>query len=170
MQTNTRKKAIRESKAIHLYFAKGWTVPDIAEELDVSESTAYRYVNSEPADEVKELLAEKEAQVRVNSLEHLREQFADVTDAKEEATTVSKVFDQGDGTVETVETEDGRIVPVVQDYEIKPDGKVQQSLRREEREIMQHMERLVGAAEPQEVEVSGGGIVIDMGDESDTAD
>ena len=172
MKSNTRKKSQREAKAIHLYFAKGWTQEEIADEMDIAVSTVSNYVNSEPSEEVKRLMDEQAAKVRVNILEQLKEQLQTVNTRKEEATTVSAVYDTGDGEVEVneVPTDGGgtKLVPKVQDYELRPDWNERSQLRHEERNILDQMGRLVGANDPEEhkIEHEGSGIQIVL-DESD---
>lgn len=171
MEPSTLKMAQREATAIHMYFCRDMTLPEIADKIDVSKSTVSRYINSEPSQEVQSLIAEQAAEVRIASMQELRTQLREVGTRARSAEKPVKVWTDGDGDLrvnDKVNPETGDLVgkyPVPHDMEMGPDQQARYYSREEAREILEHMEQLVGAREPEQVEVSGGGLVIDLGDD-----
>lgn len=172
MKKHSRKKAIRESKAIHLWFTTEMTQEEIADEIGVTRETISKYVNSEPSDEVREIIDQQAAQVRIAALQELRRQLREAGDRSRSAEKPVKVWADENGDLlvkDKVNPETGELTgkyPVPADMEMGPDHTERYYRREEIRDILDQMAELVGAKEPQEVEVSGSGIVIDMGDDS----
>lgn len=170
MRSNTRRKAMRETKAIHYYFCRDMTQQEIADELDVTRQTVNEYINSEPSEEVQEIIDERAGQVRVMAVEELRQQLREAGERARTAEKPVKIYENAHGEVEVkdIRDETGEIikkVPKTQDIDLLPDEETRYYARKEARDILDQMCELVGAKEPQEVDVSGGGIIIDMGDE-----
>lgn len=166
MESSTRNKAIRESKAIHLWYTTEMTQKEIAEEIGVGRDTISRYVNSEPSQEVQELLEEEAAQVRIVALNELRQQLREAGEKARSAEKPIKVWTDESGHLnvnDKVNPETGEITgkyPVPSDMEMGPDEEARYYARGEIREILDQMAELVGAKSPQEIEMSGGGIII----------
>lgn len=157
MQSNTRRKAVRENRAIHMYFCRDMTQYEIAEELDVTQATVSDYINSEPSQEVQEMIEWRSKQVRVMALEELRQQLKTAGEQARNAEHVAKVWpDDGNIVVSDIRDDSGQIVeriPIPDDFDIMPDDQARYFRRQEVREIIDQMAELVGAKEAEQHEV-----------------
>lgn len=170
MNLRSRRKAMRETKAIHWYFCRDMTEEEIADELGVTEQTVSKYLNSEPSQEAQKMIDWKASQVRVMAVEELQDQLQAAGERSKTAEKPVKIYANENGEVEVkdITDDEGNIVkkvPKTQDIDLLPDEEARYYAREEARDIIDQMCELVGAKEPQEVEVSGSGIVIDMGDD-----
>lgn len=158
-------KTYRVTKAIHWWFTTDKTQSEIADELGVSERKVREYIKEPPADEVKEALEHQETQVRLTAFEELRRQLRAAGERSRSAEKPVKVWqdDQGRLQVRDVRNDTGEVVeraPVNADVELLADEKARYYAREEIREILDRLVDLVGAAEPDQLEVEGSGIVI----------
>lgn len=162
----------REAKAIHLWFTTDMSQSEIGDELGVTQGRISQIVNSEPSQEVQEFVDKQAAQVRVMALQELQRQLQEAGDRSRSAEKPVEVWEE-DGYLHVAEDRDpetGELVdkyPIPAGYELAADHDTRYYRREEIREILDQMAELVGAKEPQEVEVSGSGIVIDMGDDNE---
>lgn len=159
----------RARKAIEWKFTRDWTNKRIAEELDVAPETVSRYIN-DPPEELKEPIQHFKDELTFATFERLRSQLKEANRRAREAEKPQKVFEydeNGDLVTEEIHFEDGgsKLIPKVEDLEMQPDEETRFYARQEEREIIDMLWSLAGVEEPEEVEVSGEGIIINYGDE-----
>jgi hypothetical protein len=153
-------KTYRVTKAIHWHFTTEKTWEEISEKLGVSKSVAKGYVNEPPADEVRAMMENQATQVRVAALEELKRQLRECGAREESAEKPVKIWrsKSGDVHVRDVRDDQGGLVeriPLPQDFEMGDDEEAKFYARSEAREIMDMMIDLTGAAEPEEVKLSG---------------
>lgn len=153
-------KQYRVTKAIHWHFCTEKTNAEIADELGVNERTVREYINEPPAEEVQEQLSQQETQTRLVAFEELKHQLQAAGERARSAEKPVKIWQDEDGDlcIRDVEDDDGELVkrvPVNVDIEMGIDQTQRFYGRQEAREILQMMIDLVGAAEPEQLEVSG---------------
>lgn len=156
-------------KAIEWKFVRGWTNKRIAEELDVTPKTVSLYLNDPPEDFERPIQHFKD-ELAFGTFERLRSQLHEANRRARNAEKPQKVFEydeNGNLKTERIHFDDGgsKLVPKVKDLEMQPDEQARFYARQEEREIIEMLWSLAGVEEPTEVDVSGDGIVIDLGDE-----
>lgn len=162
--TDTPKRAKgskqwRVNRAIHLWFTTDMTQAEIGDELGVSQQTVNEYIHSPPAEEVKETLETQATQVRLMAFEELRRHLREAGARSRTAKKPVKVYENDDGELEVqdIELESGQVkkIPVVQDLELLPDQEARYYARQEIRDALEMLIDLVGAGEPDELELSG---------------
>lgn len=162
--TNSPKRAKgskqwRVNRAIHMWFTTDMTQAEIGDELGVSRETVNEYINSPPAEEVQQTLQSQATQVRLMAFEELRRHLREAGARSRTAEKPVKVYenDAGELEVKDIELEGGmtKKVPVVQDIQLLPDEEARFYARKEIREALDMLIDLVGAGEPEQVELSG---------------
>jgi predicted transcriptional regulator len=152
-------KQWRVTQAIHYYFTTNMTMAEIGDELGVSKATVHNYVHEPPAEEVQQQLDNQATQVRLMAFEELRRHLREAGARSRTATKPVKVYENDDGEleVEDIELEGGQVkkIPVVQDIELLPDREARFYARKEIREALEMLIDLVGAGEPDQLELSG---------------
>lgn len=152
-------KQWRVNKAIQLWFTSDLTQEEIGDRLGVSRQTINDYIHSPPAREVQETLETQATQVRLMAFEELRRHLREAGARSRTAKKPVKVYENDDGELEVqdVELEGGQVkkFPVVQDIELLPDQEARFYARKEIREALEMLIDLVGAGEPEEIELSG---------------
>lgn len=154
------KKQWRVNRAIHLDLTTQMTKAEIGDELGVSERTARRYCKSPPAQEVQETLQEQATRVRMAAFSELRRQLRAAGERSRSAEKPVKVWrdDADELAVRDVEDDEGNLlkkVPVPADLVMGPDEEARFYARKEARDILEQLVDLVGAGEPERVELSG---------------
>lgn len=157
--------ATRRAIAIHWNWTTEYTADEIAAALGVTQRTVEKYLAEGPTAEVRDKMGDVEAEVRLVAVAELKEQLRAAGARSRTAEKPVKIYETDDGDVEVkdITNEEGEVVkrvPVVQDYELLPDAEARYYGRQEAREILDQLVDLVGAAEPDQVEVEGSGIVI----------
>ena len=155
-----RTKRWRVTQAIHLYFTTDMTQEEIGDELGVARETVSRYIHEPPAEEVQEQLQNQARQVRMAAFEELRRHMREAGHRSRTAEKPVKVWTDEDGElqVETIRDDEGNIVkriPVPADIVMRPDEQTRFYARDEIREALEMLIDLVGAAEPERVEITG---------------
>ena len=149
----------RITRAINLTYTTERTQADIAAELGVGPRKVREYLNTEPAADVEEFLAEQQAEVREIATSEYKRSLKEVGEQARTAEEPVKVWtdDHGDLDVVPVYGEDEIGNPVVVDYrplpqdmEMGPDTIERFHRRDEMREIMRDMRQMVGADAPEE--------------------
>lgn len=152
-------KSYRVTKAIHWHFTTDRTWEDIAEELGVSVTTAKKYVREPPADEVRAMLKHQATSVRIAALEELKRQLREAGSRSRSAEKPIKIWpEEGEVRFTDVVNDRGEIlerIPIPDGFEIGPDEEQRFYGRSEARDILEMMINLVGAAEPDKIELSG---------------
>jgi len=152
-------KKWRMNRAIHLWFTTDMTQEEIGDELGVSRQTVSDYIHSPPSKEVQETLETQATQVRLMAFEELRRHLREAGARSRTAKKPVKVYENEDGEleVEDIELESGmtKKIPVVQDIELLPDQETRYYARQEIREALDMLIDLVGAGEPEQLELSG---------------
>lgn len=150
----------RVNKAIHLWFTTDMTQAEIGDELGVARQTVNDYINSPPAEEVQDTLNTQATQVRMMAFEELRRHLRDAGQRSRSAAKPVKVWtdDDGDLRVKNIEDDDGDVVkrvPIPADMEMGPDEETRFYARKEIREALDMLIDLVGADEPDRIEITG---------------
>lgn len=169
-----QRKTAKVRFAIAKFYGLGsdgeWTVPEIADALDVTERTVYRYLHeSEMAQEVEEVLAVTEAEWRLDLAIKLRQEVERLETIEQELlqrkTTVATDFETK--SVEGTPTGDRNIrlpddsatyrlkLPVPTEFETVTDyGPDLESVQKEKRQYMDKIADLLGldAADRKEVD------------------
>lgn len=151
---------VRRAIAIKWNWTTEYTQAEIADALGVRQETVSRYLREGPTDEVRAMVADLESEVRTIAVMELRQQLQEAGHRARTAETPVKVWadDSGHLRVEDkVDEETGRVVgkyPVPADMELGADEQARYYARGEIREILEQLTDLVGAAEPEEHEVS----------------
>ena len=149
----------RITRAINLTHTTERTQEEIAAELGVSRTKVKEYLNTDPAEDVEEFLAEQQAEVRKIATSEYKRSLREVGEQARTAEEPVKVWtdDHGDLDVVPVYGEDEIGNPVVVDYrplpqdmEMGPDTIERFHRRDEMREIMRDMRQMVGADAPEE--------------------
>ena len=153
-------KQWRVNRAIHLWFTTDMTQEEIGDELGVSRQTAGEYIRSPPAEEVQETLETQATQVRLMAFEELRRHLREAGSRSRTAEKPVKVWTDDDGDLQVKEIRDDedtvvKRVPIPADMEMGPDDEARFYARKEIREALDMLIDLVGAAEPEQVELSG---------------
>jgi predicted transcriptional regulator len=135
------------------------TQAEIGDELGVSRETVNTYINEPPTEEVQQQLQNQATQVRLMAVEELRRHMREAGERSRTAEKPVKVYENEDGELEVmdIELEGGQTkkIPVVQDIELLPDKEARFYARKEIREALDMMIDLVGAGEPDQLELSG---------------
>lgn len=153
-------KQWRVTCAIHDHFLtdKDWS--EIAEPLGVSERTARSYVHEPPGEEVREILSDQAATVRIASVEELKEQLREAGERKRTAEKPIEVWEE-DGYLHVADQRDpetGELVdryPIPADYELGADEEIRYYARTEIREIIELLTDITGASEPDTIRLEG---------------
>lgn len=159
-------RAMRRTIAIHWEWTTEYTKQEMADALGVSPKTIHRYLNSGPNEEVKELMADVENEVRMVAVAELKEQLQSAGHRSRTAETPVKVWtdDSGDLLVKDERhPETGELTgkyPVPNGMEMGANEEARYYARAEVRDILDQLLDITGAREPDQVEVSGDGIVI----------
>lgn len=151
----------RVNRAIHLWFTTDMTQSEIGDELGVSRETVNDYIHSPPAEEVRGQLQDQAVQVRMAAFEELRRHMRVAGSRSRTAEKPVKVWtdDGGELRVEEIRDDEGRVIkhiPVPADMVMGPDEEARFYARKEVREALDMLIDLVGAAEPEQVEVEHG--------------
>lgn len=161
---------IRRAKAIHWHWTTEYTYEEIAAALGVQPRTVKHYLNSRPNEEVKEMMDGIESDVRMVAVRELQEQLRTAGHRSRTADTPVEVWTDDDGqlvVVDDVDNESGQVVsrhPVPRDFTLGADHQERYYARDEVREILEQLADLTGAAEPEQVEHSGGVSIRDLFD------
>ena len=164
----------RQRFAVAKYYGMGsdgeWTAPEIAEALDVSVRTVFRYIHeSDIGDEVREVLATTDAEWRLEVAVHLRREVQRLEEIEQELlqarTAVATDYDTM--TIEGTPTGDRNIrlpddpqtykmdLPVPVDFEVVTDyGPDLERVQKEKRQYLAQIASLLGleAADKKEVD------------------
>lgn len=167
----------RQTQAIHLHFTTNLTNREIADRLDVHETTISGYLNDDYADQVTEMVERQRSQVMMESLRVLKEQLRDLHDQmdevqveKEDADMEVKVYrdDEGNVVYDTYTDENGveQMFKVPQRYEVQPDDQARyfrrsewREISRDIREVLEEMRGLLGVDEADKIEIEHSGSV-----------
>jgi len=155
----TRKWRI--NRAVHLWMTTNMTQTEIGDELGVSRETVNRYIHDPPADEVRETLTEQARQVRLSAFQELQRQLREAGERSRSAEKPVKVWTDDDGDLTVKDKRDPEtgeklgVFPLPDDMEMGADEQARYYSRGEIRDILEMLIDLVGAAEPDEVELSG---------------
>lgn len=165
MSDDAPKRAVgtkqhRVNRAIHLHFTTELTDAEIGEKLGVTERTVKNYVAEPPADEVRETLRNQATQVRMAAFAELKRQLRAAGHRSRSAETPVKVWEGDDGglRVRDITDDSGGIVervPIPADIVVGPDEEARFYARAEARDVLDMLIDLVGAAEPEQIELSG---------------
>lgn len=154
----------RRSVAIHWNWTTDYTRTEMAKALGVTEQTIRKYVQDGPTDAVQEQMDGVESEVRLVAVAELRGQLQAAGSRAKTAQKPVKVYENDHGEVEVndIDFEDGgtKKIPKVQDIKLLPDEEARYYARSEVRDILDQLVDLVGAGEPDQLEVEGSGIVI----------
>lgn len=150
----------RINRAIHLWFTSDMTQAEIGDELGVSRKTVNGYIHSPPAEEVQQQLQGQARQVRMAAFSELQRHMREAGQRSRSAEKPVKVWTDDDGTLRVmdIENDEGDVVkkvPLPADMVMGADEEARFYARKEVREALDMMIDLVGAAEPERVEVSG---------------
>lgn len=155
-------KALRRAVAIHWNWTTEYTTAEIGSALGVRPQTVREYLSEPPSDDVKAVMDNVEAEVRMVAVAELKDQLQRAGDRSKSAEKPVEIYenDTGEVVVQNIEDEAGNVVkkiPKVQDIQMLPDEESRFYARKEVREIIDQLTQLVGAAEPekQEIEHSG---------------
>ena len=154
--------ATRRTVAIHWKWTTEYTAAEIADALGVSEDTVRRYWREGPTGPVKDAMADVEEEVRMIAINELKQQLQAAGHRSRTAEAPVKVWTDGSGhlrVMDKVEPETGAVTgkyPIPADLELGADAEARYYARAEVREILEQLTDLVGAAEPEEVNVSLG--------------
>lgn len=154
----------RRMKAIQWTWTTEATQTEIASALGVRRETVSRYLNDGPTDDVKKAMNAREAEIRDVAILELKDQLQAAGDRWRTAEKPVKIYenDAGEVVVKEITDDYGEVVkkiPKVQDIQMLPDEEARFYARKEAREIVEQLVDLVGAAEPDEVNVSLGDLV-----------
>lgn len=157
--------ATRRTIAIHWEWTTDYSREQMANALGVRPSTIDRYIREGPTDEVQEQIKDVESEVRMVAVAELKQQLQAAGARSKTAEKPVKIFENDDGDVEVrdVHNDAGDLVdrePIPADVELLPDQEARFYARSEARDIIEQLVDLVGAAEPDELDVGGSGIVI----------
>lgn len=160
----------RRTVAIHWHWTTDHSREEIAGALGVTEQTITSYLNDGPNEQVKETIADLESEVRTVAVMELKEQLRSAGHRSRSAETPVKVWtdDSGALRVRDVRDDAGELVkkvPIPDDIELGADDEARFYARKEVREILEQLTDLVGAAEPDQKEVSLTDVLLDEGDE-----
>lgn len=160
------RPATRRNIAIHWNWTTEYTIDEMATALGVTPRTIQNYINDGPTEEVQEQMKKMEQEVRLVAVSELREQLQAAGSRSRSAETPVKIYENDDGEVEVRDVRDddtGELLtrkPIPQDIELLPNEEARYYAREEVRDILEQLVDLVGAGEPDQVEVEGSGIVI----------
>jgi len=147
----------RRAVAIHWNWTTEYTRAEMAKALGVTEQTIRKYVREGPTDAVQEQMDDVESEVRLVAVAELRDQLQAAGSRAKTAEKPVKVYENECGEVEVdhveLEGEGTKKIPKVQDIQLLPDEQARYYARSEVRDILDQLVDLVGAAEPEEVEV-----------------
>jgi predicted transcriptional regulator len=160
-------KPLRRAVAIHWKWTTEYTIEEIANALGVRERTIKNYLSEPPSDDVKAVMNDVEAEVRMVAVAELKDQLQRAGDRSKTAEKPVEIYenDSGDVVVKNIEDDAGNVVkkiPKVQDIRMLPDEESRFYARKEVREIIDQLVDLVGAGEPEEVEVEHSGTLFDL--------
>ena len=148
----------RRTVAIHWNWTTEYTHAEIARALGVTETTVRRYLREGPTDDVEEQMDDVESEVRLIAVAELKGQLKAAGNRSKTAEKPVKVYENEHGEVEVehVDLERGGVkkIPKVQDIQLLPDEQARYYARDEVRDILEQLIDLVGAAEPDEHNVS----------------
>lgn len=150
-------KAKRASKAVYLKYVEGLTQNEIAERLDVSQTSVSKYLNEEPGEEVKEDLQQQAIQTRMMTWETLTRQLQAAHERAQDAEKVTPDWDNEDNiTFVTTRDAEGNIkdrFPLPDGYSVDADHEAQSDARKEIREILDAMQTVTGTPDAK-IEIS----------------
>jgi len=156
--------ATRRTIAIHWNWTTEYSRTEIADALGVTEGTIKRYLMDGPNQEVRELMDNAEAEVRLVAVAELKEQLQTAGARSRTAEKPVKVYENEHGDVEVIDVDlesgETKKIPKAQDIQLLPDEQARYYARDEVRKILEQLVDLVGAGEPDQVAVEGSGIVI----------
>jgi len=153
--------AVRRAKAIHWNWTTDYSKQKIATALGVTPTTVSRYLHEGPTDDVKTVMDNVEAEVRMIAVAELKDQLQRAGHKSRTAEAPVKVWpDDGHLNVVDITDEMGEIkdrYPLPDAFEMGKDGEARYYARAEVREILDQLVEITGAAEPdkQEIEHSG---------------
>jgi hypothetical protein len=124
-----------------------------------------RYIREGPTDAVQKQMADVESEVRLIAVGELKQQLKAAGSRSKTVEKPVKIWQDDSGNVRIREKRDdiGEVVeraPVNIDVEMMPDEEARYYARAEVREILDQLADLVGAKEPDQLEVEGSGIII----------
>lgn len=150
--------ATRRSIAIHWEWTTEYSREEISDALGVQKSTIDRYIREGPTDDVQEQMDGVEAEIRLVAVKELKEQLKAAGSRSKTAEKPVEIYENDHGEVEVndVEVDSGEVkkIPKVQDIQLLPDEQARYYARAEVREIIEQLADLVGAGEPDEVDVT----------------
>lgn len=171
---NLRSVQARERFAVAKYYGMGsdgeeWTAPQIADALDVSKRTVYKYLNeSQIAEETREVLATTEAEWRLDMALQLRKEVQRLEEIEQELLQKKQAVPTGyeEKTVEGTPTGDHNIsladhannyrlqIPVPTNFETVTDyGPDLERVQKEKRNYLQQISKLLGLDAPKKSEI-----------------
>jgi hypothetical protein len=155
----------RRTIAIHWEWTTEYTRIEMAKALGVQKRTVDRYIREGPTDAVQKQMADVESEVRLIAVAALKQQLKAAGSRSKTVEKPVKIWQDDSGNVRIREKRDdtGEVVeraPVNIDVEMMPDEEARYYARAEVREILDQLADLVGAKEPDQLEVEGSGIII----------
>lgn len=149
----------RKTIAIHWHWTTEYTTTEIADALGVRADTVREYVSEGPSDAVQKQIENVESEVRLVAVQELRSQLQAAGHRSRTAETPAEIWQDGDGDIQIREQTDDegtvqKRIPVANDIELLPDQEARYYARAEVREIIDQLVDLVGAGEPQQVELN----------------
>ena len=151
---------IRRTMAIHWHWTTEYTNEQIADALGVTPQTIRAYLKAGPNEEVKEQVANLEAEVRTTAVMELKQQLKAAGHRSRTADKPVEIWQNDDGDLFVQEKRDedsGELIdryPIPDGYDLLPDEQARFYAREEVRNILEQLTDLVGAAEPNEHEVT----------------
>lgn len=156
----------RRTIAIHWEWTTEYSREEMAKALGVTRQTINKYIREGPTDDVKEQIKSVESEVRMVAVAELKQQLKAAGSRSKTAEKPVEIFENDAGEVEVRDVRDDDTdelitkKPIPQDIDLLPDEEARYYARAEVRDIIDQLVDLVGAAEPDQVEVEGSGIVI----------
>lgn len=154
----------RRAVALHWHWTTEYTTEEISKALGVQPRTVEKYLESTPADEIREQLKDVETEVRYVAVQELKDQLQAAGHRSRTAEATSEVWQDEAGNIHVREVTDDegavvKRVPVPDDYDLLPDEEARYYARAEVRDILDQLTDLLGVGEPEEMRVEHSGEV-----------
>jgi len=151
--------AMRRTIAIHWNWTTEYSTEEMASALGVRSKTVRGYIRGGPAEAVEQQMETVESEVRDIAILELKEQLRTAGHRARTAEKPLKIYRNNNDEVEVRDVTDdtGELLtkkPIPQDIQFLPDEEARYYAREEAREILGQLTDLVGAGEPDELNVS----------------
>jgi len=152
--------ATRRTIAIHWNWTTEYSTEQMASALGVRPETVRGYIRDGPTEAVEQQMETVESEVRDIAILELKEQLRTVGHRARTAKKPVKIYRNEDDEIEVRDVTDdgtGELLtkkPVPQDIQFLPDEEARYYARGEARNILEQLTDLVGAGEPDELNVS----------------